>query len=130
MKILKNKFTFLLFLTAFVFISCSQNEDLPSDNLVNIPNNNRTTGVSANELLSETIFNKIYIEMVYVEGNKPTTAAINNFRSFLSERLNKSGGITIVQKSIPATSKNKYSISVNSNTSGLMTALCNRNCTR
>ena len=61
MKIVKNKITFLIFFTVIVFISCSQNEDLPDNNSVNIPNNNRTTGFSANELLSETLFNKIYI---------------------------------------------------------------------
>ena len=110
MKIIK---TFLRLITVICFgflISCSQEERLASENSSNIPNNNRSTGKSSNELLAENIFTKLYIDLVYVEGHKPTTSAINNFKTFLQDRLHKSGGIQVVQTAIPATGKEVYTI--------------------
>nr|WP_152557964.1 membrane metalloprotease [Nonlabens ulvanivorans] len=68
------------------------------------------TGASANELLSDTRFTKIVIEAVYVDGFRPEQASLNNLLSFLNNRLHKPGGISIVEREIPAQSLGNYSI--------------------
>lgn len=47
-------------------------------------------GASANEFLSSTNYTSLTIEIDYVEGFRPTQTALNNLRSFLQARLNKS----------------------------------------
>jgi hypothetical protein len=46
-----------------------------------------------------------------VEGYQPSPAALNNLVSFLAERLNKSGGINVTQRAMPAT--NRMNIDIN-----------------
>src|SRR5690606_2639338 len=65
---------------------------------------------SANELLSESEFDKLYLEILYVEGFKPTETSVNNLVSFLESRLNKSGGINIEQRSISSPGLDKYTV--------------------
>jgi len=120
MIFLKKEYFFTFIFSLILLVSCSGDDNISDTNNgddgngggnVTIPNNNRSTGVSANELLSESFFSKIYVDLVYVEGSQPTASAVSNLRSFLSARLNKSSGIEIVQKSIPATGKTSYTIS-------------------
>lgn len=68
------------------------------------------TGSSANELLSSSRFTKLVIEAVYVDGFRPEQASINNLVSFLNARLNKPGGITVIEREIPAQGQGTYSI--------------------
>jgi hypothetical protein len=57
-----------------------------------VTNNKKGTGTSANDLLSDT-FKSMVVEVVYVQGFEPTTAAINDFialnaRTFKPQRYN------------------------------------------
>ncbi|WP_124980061.1 membrane metalloprotease [Nonlabens xiamenensis] len=72
--------------------------------------NNRTTGASANELLSDQVFEELVIEAVYEGGSRPEAASLNNLVSFLNDRLNKPAGIRIVEREIPAQNNGTYTI--------------------
>ncbi len=48
-----------------------------------------TTGASANDILSNTSFTKLHLELAYVVGFKPTDEAISNLEDFLRERTFK-----------------------------------------
>ena len=72
--------------------------------------NKKSVGDSANDMLSETKFSSIAFELYYVEGNEPSAQTIQNFESFLSARLNKSGGITTDLVQIASPGKDVYTI--------------------
>lgn len=100
----------------FLFLSCSKgenNEIIEED--INPPVGTDTTlnkkplGESANDLLSNSKFDKLILDIMYFEGYQPTSTAINNFKSFLQNRLNKAS-IIINQRNIGSPTKNVYSI--------------------
>src|SRR5882757_4479130 len=67
--------------------------------------------VTSNDFLSEGIYPSLIIEITYVEGFAPSSASVDNLKSFLQARLNKSGGITVIQKSIHPPGNSSYSLS-------------------
>ncbi|UQD57132.1 membrane metalloprotease [Flavobacterium sp. K5-23] len=88
-------------------VSCSQ-EDSSNGATVGgnlVSNNKKATGSSSYDLLSDDTFKSMVVEVVYVQGYEPSTAAINNFVSFLNERVNKSQGISILKRAIPSSGK-------------------------
>lgn len=88
-------------------LSCSQ-QDSPNGATVGgnlVSNNKKATGSSSYDLLAEDTFKSMVVEVVYVQGYEPSTAAINNFVSFLNERVNKSQGISIVKRAIASSGK-------------------------
>lgn len=100
----------VLSLVFLVLTSCSKDDSENSSNGVVKANNKKTLGTSANDLLSEDKFDTMLIEVVYVEGFEPSTTAINNFVSFLTNRVNKSGGIHIEKRAIPSPGNETYTI--------------------
>ncbi|WP_034044341.1 membrane metalloprotease [Wocania ichthyoenteri] len=111
---MKHKFLITLLLLAFIN-SCSK-EDITNTDLdngtdnVNITANQKATGSSSNDLLSDNIFKSMVIEVVYVEGFEPTQNTINNFKSFLEARTFKPNGITVEKRAFTPTGKTKYTI--------------------
>tara|TARA_R110000868_G_scaffold335496_1_gene596347 strand:- start:58 stop:834 length:777 start_codon:yes stop_codon:yes gene_type:complete len=88
-------------------LSCSK-QDSTNDITVNgnlVSNNKKATGSSSYDLLAEDTFKSMVVEVVYVQGYEPSTAAINNFVTFLNERVNKSQGISIVKRAIASSGK-------------------------
>lgn len=109
-----------VFLFSFfcILLSCSRDspttvvivDETGEEITVDISTNQKSVGDSANDLLSEQNFDGLTFEIFYVDGFKPTDNTIANFEVFLSERLNKSGGISIALKKIDATGKTTYNI--------------------
>ncbi len=102
-------------LIAIVFLTtifgCSHEELFPIEtNTLNKILNRQTTGSSANDLLSDNIFTSMVIELVYVEGFEPTQASIDNFVSFLNNRIFKPNGITVEKRSIPSPGNETYTL--------------------
>ncbi len=85
---------------AFV-IGCSKNNDDNGTNGIDKSANLKTTGASANDILSNTNFTKILIEAAYVEGFRPTQAAMDNFVAFLTERTFKEE-IEVIYNALPS----------------------------
>lgn len=63
---------------------------------------NRAVGSSANDLLSNSKFTSLKVEIQYMTGFAPDAGAVNHLQGFLATHLNKSAGITVVTKEIPA----------------------------
>lgn len=106
------KNTYLLyFLLSTLFVSCSSDES-SSDygNVINKKLNKQATGSSANDILSSTSYKKMIVELAYIEGFKPTEKALNNFKEFINNRINKPEGVNFITKQIPATGRTKYSL--------------------
>lgn len=95
-----------------LLISCSQEETngAMSSNGFTVSSNQKVTGSSANDLLSDATFKSMVVEIVYVQGFEPTATAVNDFVSFLTARTNKSQGITVVKRAIASPGKTTYSV--------------------
>lgn len=96
-----------LTIICLITVSCSQ-QDSPNEATVGgnlVSNNKKATGSSSYDLLAEDTYKSMVVEVVYVQGYEPSTAAINNFVSFLNERVNKSQGISVVKRAIASSGK-------------------------
>ncbi|MGY5353846.1 membrane metalloprotease [Wenyingzhuangia sp. IMCC45467] len=100
----------ILLVIITMLLSCSKDNISGVNNETNSSSNQKATGSSSNDLLSDKTYKSMILEVVYVEGYKPTTTAINNFKSFLEERTYKPEGIIIEQRSIPSPNKSRYTI--------------------
>ncbi|WP_077404481.1 membrane metalloprotease [Cellulophaga omnivescoria] len=99
------------------FIACStDSESTPSftnDNNEIITDeikerNRKNVGSSANDLLSNTTYKSTVIEIFYVKDFKPTDETIENFKNFITERLNKSKGWELRLEEITVPAKTSY----------------------
>lgn len=98
----------ILLISSIFLTSCSNDDD--NDVIVNPLqiNNKQPLGTSANDLLSSLNFKSLTIEMVSVRGFEPTNTAVENFKSFLEQRLFKPDGITINQRSVASSNLNPF----------------------
>lgn len=108
---------FPLVLSILFLFSCSSDNgntktDPTDDGPISIDKtaNKKNVGDSANDLLSDQNFEKLVLEIFYVDGFKPTDNTISNFETFLSERLNKPGGIQTELKMIASPGQDVYTI--------------------
>jgi hypothetical protein len=105
------KVALLLFLLGMVVISCKKDDDgtetTPDPTNVD---NQLPLGTSANALLSADEFTSLRLEIAYPDGFRPTQESIDLIESFLSERLDKPDGITIVENIINPSQNPPYTI--------------------
>lgn len=105
------KFLSYLLISSFILVGCSNddNDSAPTTTALQI-NNKKPLGSSANDLLSDTNFKSLTIEIVSVQGFEPSTTSIDGFKQFLQERLFKPDGITITQRSVSSPNKAPFTI--------------------
>lgn len=99
-----------LLLVFGLFVSCSK-EDTAATNESTINTklaNQKNTGSSSNDLLSDITFKSMVIELVYVDGFEPTPTSIKNFVNFLNARTFKPDGITVVKRAIDSPGNAPY----------------------
>ncbi|AZQ44930.1 hypothetical protein [Nonlabens ponticola] len=113
-----------LYYIALMFViciaSCSSDESSSTDDMVgvgdddggdgSIPNNARSTGASAAELLTTADFDQLVIEAIYLNGAEPRSASLDNLEDFLEARLNKPDGIQIIERNIQVENEDSYTI--------------------
>lgn len=107
---------FLIFLT-LIFWGCSSNGDDattdPTDDdpiqEVDKSQNLLATGASANDILSNSNFDKLVIEATYAPGFRPTEEAMNNFQDYLRTHTFKTD-IEVVYREIAATGEESLTI--------------------
>ena len=87
----------LLLLT---LVSCTKSNAVEDDNAPAHNFHNGRVGTAARQLLSDEQFRSLTIEVQYMTGVKPDSAALVNLRRFLFEHLHKPAGITIVTTEI------------------------------
>lgn len=100
-----------------VAISCSKNsdsEDGSGSAGMNKAANKLTTGDSANDFLSNDIYDKILIEIAYVKGFRPTSEAISHFRDFLEFYTFKEN-IEIIYNELPSPTEDELTLNEISN---------------
>lgn len=97
---------------AVLIIGCSSDDD--NDVITGGGNNGnanlRNTGASAEELLRSTNFDRLEVELIYVNGIRPEPTSLNNLRNFLQQRLNKPAGISFVERNITDNTGENYTI--------------------
>lgn len=94
-----------------VIWSCS-NEDNSAgvENGTNPAPNLKSVGSSAHDFLSADKYTSLVIEVFYVGNLQPNPQTLQNLKSFMEARLNKPGGITIMQKQISSPAGTPYTI--------------------
>lgn len=70
----------------------------------------RSTGSSAKELLTDTVFKSLKIEVQYMEGAKPSEETLKNLKNFLTKHTHKPKGIDISVTEIPAPQDTIYTL--------------------
>ncbi|MEZ4875060.1 MAG: membrane metalloprotease [Flavobacteriaceae bacterium] len=63
--------------------------------------NLKALGASAEDLLSDDIYESLTVELVYTASFKPTEESLVAFRNFIDARVHKIGGIQFVETEIP-----------------------------
>lgn len=96
-------------LMAFLLLSCSKNDNLENVLINGNYSYKKQVGYSANDILSDKIFKNIHIEVMYVDGFKPTDNALNNLKSFIGSRTYKTN-IVVEARLIDISVKSIYSI--------------------
>ncbi|AKK71363.1 hypothetical protein OK18_00775 [Chryseobacterium gallinarum] len=98
----------LAFLVFLLLISCERDSEF-SNGSGNY-NHTRSVGSSANDLLNNSTYNALVIEILYMPGYAPDANAIELVKNFLSTFLKKEGGISIIQKEIAGATSASLSV--------------------
>ena len=100
----------LLIFSIFIINSCKSDD---TEVMVEDPKaeNRLSLGVSAEDMLSDDIYKSLTIEMIYAGSFRPTQEAIDNFKAFILSRVNKSGGVTFIERMIPDQDGSPFAIS-------------------
>lgn len=108
---MKNRFLAMLFLSFSIIIGCSKDPDIGKITPVKVDKtaNLKTTGDSANDILSNDNFDKLLIEATYVSGFKPTAASMLNFEMFLNQHSFKQN-IEVIYRELPSPNEEKLTL--------------------
>lgn len=97
---------FIFFATLALVFSCTtDNSNDPANGGIDRSANLKSLGSSASELLSDATFTSMNIEIVYVEGNRPTEEGISMFKNFLESRIYKPDGINFNLRAVNSSGK-------------------------
>ena len=72
--------------------------------------NRKALGASAEDILSADNYGTLRLEFAFTETTRPTQETINALQQFLLERINKPGGINIIETMIPAPNNGPFSL--------------------
>jgi hypothetical protein len=71
---------------------------------------NQSTGASARDLLTDSLYTSLTIEVQYMQGYQPDAPALDQLRSFLEALLNKPAGISVTLSQIPSSGTDPLSM--------------------
>lgn len=104
------KALYTILLTGLLLAACSPVSN-PSKSEDEDYNHQRVPGASAEDLLRGETYDRLVVEVDYVEGLAPTLIARDNLENFLEARLNKPGGVSVrLSDPIPATNNNAITV--------------------
>ena len=92
--------TLIIILYLAVLVGCKKDEN----------SNSSSQSITPQSFLAADDYTSLIIEVKYIEGFSPTQESLNNLKSFLSARLNKPNGITIITSSLPSQGRTSYSL--------------------
>lgn len=94
----------------FLLFSCHKQDQSPASS-GGIPSaNNQAVGASAHDLLSDTPYHALLVEVAYMPGYQPDAQALQQLQNFLQTYLHKSSGIQITTHQIPDAGQTTYSL--------------------
>lgn len=96
--VLRLFFLFLLICINFVACKDDDSDGNPADPTAD---NKKALGTSSEDLLSDDIYKKLRIELVYSTSFQPEASSIEAFRNFINARVFKPGGIIFIERQIP-----------------------------
>lgn len=97
-----------VFLIFFLTLSCVKEDSLGND-LNSSYTFKQQVGYSANDILSNIKFTDIYIEVMYVDGFKPSAETLTNLKNFIGSRTYKTN-IIVEERLIDIALKSIYSM--------------------
>lgn len=100
---IRNKLLLLLFCLALIGCTKDPAPSIKSPNL-------KTTGASGSDLLSADFYQSLHLEIVYVNGFKPSDESLDMLVGFLQKRIYKPGGITMDLRAVNSSGKAPFSI--------------------
>ncbi|MBA2612533.1 MAG: peptidase [Bacteroidetes bacterium] len=74
------------------------------------PNSSTAVSVSAKDYLNSSNYDKLVIQIQYVNGYQPTSGAVDDLKTFLSQRLNKPAGVEVTYSNINSPGRTVYSL--------------------
>ena len=99
----------LILSVVLLFTACQKDDSGETDN--ERTENLKSLGASAEDLLSDDLYTRLVVEIVYSNGFRPKQLTIDTFRTFLNQRLNKPGGISIIETVIDPPQGEPYTVS-------------------
>ncbi len=103
---------YIVVFSLILVAACSKNSDNPGGSPpdpIDKSANLLATGASANNILSNSTFTKLLIEIAYVTGFQPSAEAMNNFQTFLQQRTFKQD-IEIQYLELPSPNENDLTL--------------------
>ena len=98
---MRNNYVVIALFTIGTLLSCAKvSQDSTGANEIPGYNNHAAPGASSQDLLTDATFKKLTVEIQFVGGYAPTTDSQNAIKSFVEARLNKTGGVTIVDDTV------------------------------
>jgi hypothetical protein len=89
------------FILVTLLAGCIKNKQSPGQSELNI---------SPADFLSGGKYKTLYVDLIYDQGNPPSSETVNNLKAFLYNRLNKPGGIQIIERVFNGNGKSTLSI--------------------
>lgn len=107
MRSIRTIFTILISATLFIVSCDSDSVTEPGENGFSY-NHEINPGQSAVDFLTDDDFERLVVQVQYMQGYEPTQEGLSNLETFLRDRLNKSS-ITIMEpEEIPAAGQSSY----------------------
>lgn len=66
--------------------------------------------IVANDFLSDKKYDKLIVEIQFIEGFQPKATSVDRLKTFLQERLKKPAGISVTENAIPSPGLAAYSL--------------------
>lgn len=104
---MRNHLWILLFIPALCY-SCRKNDGAKPKS--GEAYSRQSPGKSAHDLLSDSVYTSLTLEVQYMQAYPPDQAALDQVRTFLEGLVNKPGGVTVTLARIPSTSGAPLSI--------------------
>ena len=104
------RYIFIILVLSFTTLLSCKSDD--SDEVIDDPKaeNLKPLGTSAEDILSDDIYNSMTVEFVYTTAYPPKQETLDGFRDLLNQRVNKPGGIPIVENIISIPLEASYSL--------------------
>ncbi len=103
-------FKYFLLLGLLTSVLSCKSDDNDGDANDPLAENRKGLGESAEDILSSDTYKSLTIEMVFEPSIRPTEIAVQRFKDFINERVDKPGGVTFIETVVEPQPGAPYSI--------------------